>query len=627
MIGICGGLGFVLFSLLTRGDLISTEVISFELAHNGPAFLIDRLTYDCESPGTARFHGGLLYHVLLWGWLHLGHSELVMRAFTTLTGLAALVLLGWLVRPLGRSVALALVCLCITSPMLVNWFTSARAYGLFFLLCVASSGCLLALVRASTLSRVARWAALYLACAVAMLYTHHFAVHLLVAQGLFGLVIALGDRKRLGRVALSWVALGAGAAAALPLWPILQLHRLSRDLVGQPRSPWMIFGTWRFYTQDLFSRVFQQFDHFNLVGHMDVERVYVGVLLVLTVVGAVATWKTSRGLFAFLAVVFVFPLAAQAAVVAWTDHRMLGLRYFIYLVPVLHLPCALLVERLGKGGGRWRHPALPVAVLALALALNGIACAYGYSTMTWVRNQGVAERRDVIPDIQPWRMGTDWRGLLEHVRGQDDGSGILLTSTAKDAIYPGYYSPGESRVVSVGKGSHRPKGDGDERPVEVLDAIGCLGLPVWQISVGPMRPQERIESSTAVTWDLVEQRAFGFLELIQWEPHGTPRACVGTTALTILDARIGDRESATIHARSTVETALAVMARVANEPPFTAGLRVTVDGQPMDHRPIGASTALVHRFVLDVSPGPHEVEVEIVPLETVDPDACWSRTR
>jgi len=46
MIGICGGLGFVLFSLLTRGDLISTEVISFELAHNGPAFLIDRLTYD-----------------------------------------------------------------------------------------------------------------------------------------------------------------------------------------------------------------------------------------------------------------------------------------------------------------------------------------------------------------------------------------------------------------------------------------------------------------------------------------------------------------------------------------------------------------------------------------------------
>ncbi len=624
VVALCGigcGAAMALVSLLGRGDFIGTEIISHELARNGPAFLVERLTHDCEGPGTARFHGGLLYHVLLWVWLRLGHGEGIMRAFSVVCGLVSLAVLGKLARPLGRSSALALVALCATSPMLLNWFTSARAYGLFFLLAVAASGCLLALVHAERPARAIRWAGLYLLSVVALLYTHHFAIHLLAAHAAFALVVVVIDRQRIWRTPLAWAAVGLGAAAAAPLWPILQLHRLSRDLVARPGAPREFLGTWFHHGAEFFTRIFRQFDHFNLVGHSGVEAVYIAAILALTGLGAIATWRRSRVLFAFFAVVLVVPIAAQAAVVAFTGHTVRGLRYYIYLVPVLHLPWVLLVQRLsGARTPRWRA-ALPTAVLAFALALNLVSCGYAWNTLTWSRNHGVTADRDVIPDLQPWRMQTDWPGLARYVREQQQGPSILLTETIKETIYLDHYLPGEPRLVNLGKGSRRPAEALDGAPGASRVPVACTGLHVWQISMGPPREVSLAGLHRA------EQSAFGILHLVHWEPRGRPAVCSSGPNVTMLDAHVGDRETFTVRTPTPGIVTLTILARLANEPPFAAGVRVAVDGRPPLYYPVGASAALVHLVEFELPSGTHRIVAEIVPAQEADPGACWSTQR
>ena len=621
LLGIGCGAVVALVSLFGRGDFIGTEIISHELARNGPAFLVERLTHDCEGPGTARFHGGLLYHVLLWLWLHLGHGEGTMRAFSLLCGLGALAVLGLLARPLGRSSALALVALCATSPMLLNWFTSARAYGLFFLLAVAASGCVLALVHAERPSRAIRWAGLYWVSVVALLYTHHFAIHLLAAHASFALVVVAIDRQRVWRAGLAWAAVGLGAAAAAPLWPILQLHRLSRDLVARPSTPQMLLETWFHHCAQFFTRIFRQFDHFNLVGHGGVEMVYIAAILALTVLGAIATWRRSRVLFAFFVVVLVVPIAAQTTIVAATGHPVRGLRYYIYLVPVLHLPWAMLVQSLtGARTPRWRA-ALPAAVLAFGLALNLVSCGYAWTTLTWSRNHGVTSDGDVIPDLQPWRMQTDWSELARYVREQERGPALLLTESLKEAIYLGYYFPDEPRIVNVGKGSRRPAESLDEAPDAFRDPIACTGLHVWQISMGPPR-EETLEGLHRA-----EESAFGILHVVHWEPRGRPEVCGGGPNLAMLDARVGDRETLTLRTPTAGRVTLTLQARLANESPFAAGVRIVVDGRPPVYHPIGASAALVHLVEFELPSGTHQIVVEIVPAQEADPGACWSTQR
>lgn len=623
-LGICCGLAFGLYSLLHRGDLIGTEIISYELARNGPAFLLERLTYDCESPGTARYHVGLLYHLLLGVWLHLGSSELVIRAFTALCGLASLALLGWLARPLGRSPALALVALCATSPMLVNWFTSARAYGLFFLLSVASCGCVLALSRTKRVSRALRWAGLYLFTVAALLYTHHFAMHLLAAHAVFAVAFVVADRRRIGRLLLMGGGMALGVLAAAPLWPILQLHRLSRDLVGRPVSARMFLEGWFHHTGEFFVRIFRQFDHVNLVEHDGPEIAYVLVVLALTAVGSVVVWRRSRVLAGFLVVVFVVPIVLQATVIAATGHSVRGLRYYIYLVPVLHLPWVLLVEHLSNRGSRFHHPALPAAVLTLGIGLNIVGCVYAMSTLTWSRNHAVADIGDVIPDLQPWRMQTDWRGLADHLQEQEPESRIVVTSSIKEALYLRYYLPDEAEVVNLGKGSRRPRG-ASEPPRHALDGpLACLDRPLAQISLGPPPGGKPGEIGPGVAFRRSQQGVFGILHLVRWEPLGRPATCAGGPNLTMLDARVGDRDSLILWSTASHETTLTLLARMADEPPFSASVRVQLDGRPPEYRPIGVTAALVHSFDFDLLPGNHEVHVEVVPMQEADPGACWS---
>ena len=626
LIGIFAGVAFGLFSLLRRGDLIGTEIISYELARNGPAFLLERLSYDCESPGTSRIHGGLLYHVLFWGWLHLGHGEGIMRAFTALFGLASLALLGWMARPLGRSTALALVGLCATSPMLLDWFTSARAYGLFFLLSVGSCGCLLALVHAPSPLRAVRWAGLYLLCVVGLLYTHHFAIHLLAAHAVFALLLAVADRGRIGRASMSWAAIALGTAAAAPLWPLLQLHRVSRHLVPQAIEPGRFFGLWFHYLRQSYLRILRQFDYFDLVDHVGLETTYVLLVAALTILGAVATWRRSRVLLALLAALFVVPVVVQTLAMAWTGHAIRGLRYYIYLVPALHLPWALLVEHLSARDARWRHPALPSAVLALGLSLNLVAAGYAYSNLTWDRNHDVAAR-DVIPDLQPWRMLTDWRALAEFVEERGREPRTLLTSTVKDALYLGYYFPDARRVVSVGEGDRGPtRGEDPASPVS-HEVVACLGLPVSQITMGPPPQDDPVGTALAASMRRTERSAFGILHLVQWETRGRPEACGGGPNLTMLDAHIGDRESLAVRVKDPGRVTLTLLARLTNEAPFTASVRVAMDGRPAEYHPIGASAALVYSLGFDVPSGTHEIAVEVVPMQEADPAACWSTRR
>ena len=120
-----------------------------------------------------------LYYSLLRIWIHLGSSEFAVRALSVLFSAAAVPVL-YLVgqRLFGRSTALVACLLFAVHPFEMSLAQQARSYSLLVLLICASSLFFLRLIE-----RPAAWnATLYAALSAAAIYSHFFAVLVIVAQ-------------------------------------------------------------------------------------------------------------------------------------------------------------------------------------------------------------------------------------------------------------------------------------------------------------------------------------------------------------------------------------------------------------------------------------------------------------
>ncbi|MFH1465309.1 MAG: glycosyltransferase family 39 protein [Pseudomonadota bacterium] len=595
--GVLLGLAAMLGSLFARGDLLQTEIVSWLLARDGPRMLLARLTATADSPATLHLHGGPLYHALLWGWMRLGQGEIALRSFSLLAGLAALALLWSTARRLGRREAAILIALCATSPMLVDWLTSARAYGLYFLLACASSVSLLGVLWAADTSAARRAAGAYLLSTVALLYTHHFALLLLIAQAVAGVLAALMRVARPRRALLaaaSWVLAGL---AALPLVPLVQLHAGTRAVHLAPRPPGLLLeGSLRAFGHLAWS-LLRGFDYVTLGDYPALEWGWSAAWSLGLAMGLVVAWRRARALLLVVACLALVPLALDALLVGLSPKPSMGLRYFIYLVPVLHLPVALLLARgPWRATGAARH--LPTALLGLALALNLAACAFGFATLSYAPPAGLRAPRDQHEDFQPWRLGTDWRALAAAL-GEDPARAVLLESI-KDAPYAAYYLPG---VTVVSMNPERPR-DGDA--VQAQIALLTLRYPeVWDLS--PLTEDVRFVDQTDAAIAPATPLAFGALQVTPWR-----RRAAGVEPFAAVAGPVGASVRQPFAVGSAGLAPVAALGRLDDAPPFAAGMRIAVDGAEVARAPVGVHAALLYEVRPWLEPGEHVLELELL---------------
>jgi mannosyltransferase len=172
-----------------------------------------------------------LYYMLLHGWLRVfGSSEVSTHTMTLLLSVACVPLAWWSGRELfGRPAAVCAAALAATSPFLSWYATETRMYSL--VACLALVAVTLA-VRGMRNSSARDGVAALVAFAL-LLYTHDWALYLVVATGV---VLAARSLMRRNRTELMWTVCGAGALVVVYL-PWLT------TFVGQARhtaAPWAV---------------------------------------------------------------------------------------------------------------------------------------------------------------------------------------------------------------------------------------------------------------------------------------------------------------------------------------------------------------------------------------------------
>ena len=167
-----------------------------------------------------------LFYLLTWIWTNLvgSDSEAALRTVSAVAGVLTVPAAFFALRRLcGNSIAAATAWLCATSPMLVFYSLDARSYSLFVLMSLLSIWSLGLLLEESTRKR---WVLLAVANA-AMLWTHYFAVYLILAE----LLVINWLRPMLRRKLIAWS--GLTALLVLPLVPMFMAQ------VGDERAGWI----------------------------------------------------------------------------------------------------------------------------------------------------------------------------------------------------------------------------------------------------------------------------------------------------------------------------------------------------------------------------------------------------
>jgi uncharacterized membrane protein len=196
----------------TRSALWLDEALTVNISSLPLHSITGALRHDGAPP---------LYYVLLHFWMQVfGQSDLATRSLAGLIGVATLPV-AWLAgrRLGGPTVAWVVLVLVASAPFAVFYSTEARMYSLVILL----TGCgFLALHRALDRPRPGNLVATAVVVAL-LLYTQYWALYLVVATGLWLLILFVVERRRRGATwkqpAEALAAVGVGVLAFVPWLP------------------------------------------------------------------------------------------------------------------------------------------------------------------------------------------------------------------------------------------------------------------------------------------------------------------------------------------------------------------------------------------------------------------------
>lgn len=342
-----------------------------------------------------------LYYLLAWIVGGGAGDEWALRAPSLAAGVGTVVALAWLGRRLlGPASGLVAALALSVSPFHVELSQLARPYALFLLLTVLS---LTALVEAVERNHARAWVALSILLAM-NLYTHYFAVQVLVLEALAAGILLVAHRRRRGHL-VALLSFTGAVILFLPWFPVIA--RL---------------GTTQFWQGDLPARLLGELVAGVLAPQFLGPGAATGVGAVLL---AGALWSLRRRL-ELLAVVSVWVALPPALLwLAQPAHFVAG-RHLAFVLPVvmLLLGHGIATATAVVAGAAARFGPIPAWIprLVAALVAGALIVAWGGPTAAGLRGyyQG--------------RHGTDWR-TVAHVLDRliRDDEPVFATT---GALYP-----------------------------------------------------------------------------------------------------------------------------------------------------------------------------------------------
>jgi mannosyltransferase len=309
-------------------SFISVGSASFSLDETVSTTLADTSWHSFTQSVLHREANMSLYYLLLRLWVHLGHSEAVVRTFSVLVSAAALAVIMVVARQLfGRRTAVICGVLLAVDPLVVMFAQNARGYALSLLLVSASSALFVSAVRSPW--RTGLWLAYALASALAA-YANFWAALVPLAHGAS---LAFLPRRSAPWRRLVPTAIGLGVLA-LPL--ALLIH--ATDSSGVNWAAGSAAGK-------IFSRLRADVPH----PVIDVA-VVLGVVLVVVIVAVVRRHPKTEVVVRHWPLVFalcwlVVPLAA-VILLSLAYKPLLVVRYLVICLPPLVVLVAYGLARL-----------------------------------------------------------------------------------------------------------------------------------------------------------------------------------------------------------------------------------------------------------------------------------------
>ena len=450
-----------------------------------------------------------LYYILVKAFAELaGYGDFSVRFFSVMCGMTLVAGLYALGRRLGGAVmgiSAALFAACV--PSLVYYAQEARMYSLLMALAVLSSYSLLRVLQDREARHWwTRWRALYVVALSAMLYTHYFAVLLLVAQnGLWlswnlGLITAQSERKRplFGKRALGW-CLGQTAilASYLPWLPTA----VRQVRIGQ--------GTW--WRMPLpGSVIVRDIWRFFVLGPRRPPGVppfgpWLGPVALAGLVAVFLGWRRRIRALGFVLIILALPVGLMVLIGSrlpiYTD------RYTLVAAPGLALIVGLGIsacwEALPGRGAWWGRTAALVLLCAALVAPLPQLRAYYVEETYWREDfcraaQYVMEKTDagdtvvLLGSFQP--IMQYYRGPAEVLRfpqrgdsvqseqevvgvlgqGVQPGASVRLVMYSWETVDPQSLVEGQLRAHCEFRGEHWQRETG-QRPIRVLNFVACDG--------------------------------------------------------------------------------------------------------------------------------------------------------
>lgn len=363
------------------------ETTSLMLARMDVPSLIRWTANDIHPP---------LYYILLHFWIAIGHSEIAIRGFSALAGvLTVLVLFGLGDTLFDRATGLWAALFLALNPLHVWYSQEARMYALLTLL--YSTSLLLAL-KSWQRGRWYHWVG-YALVTAATLYTHHYAVFIILLENLFFLYLYF-FKGRSSRLLRGWVL----AELCVVVFYFPWMPRLLANLSGG--------GGWLAYSQGLPSiAVLPQTAILYVVGtgrEFLPETVRRLAYLVFVLAGLAVLWPLLRP------GALTAPRETSGDECLFATNQSLLLCLACLVVP---LGLAWLASQVFKPmySARYMLPFLPAFVLLLARAPRQLRGVWGRGLL--VTGLLIAMGVSIVTQVEVTEK-PDWRSIAQRIIGQ-----------------------------------------------------------------------------------------------------------------------------------------------------------------------------------------------------------------
>lgn len=394
--------------LLDHQSLWADEGNSVAMAPRAPLDILQRTANDIHPP---------LYYLLLHFWVALvGNSVFAVRTFSVLCGVAAVVLTYKIARTLTPHLTIALIAagLLAISPFAIHYSQETRMY---MLVTTLGAGSWLAWLRWRK-DRIDRIALVYWLVTLAMLYSHYYAVPLVVAQNIAWLMSLKANRSSFAPRLRNWVLVqGTLVLAYLPwLWYARETI-LNWPSISEPVTlDFMVREIARIFTLGLANE-----------GLPLWVAVLVGVLLVAGLIGAV---RIPYGYVALL--YFIVPPALMLFLSL--DRPFWNPKFLLISLPGYLLLLGIGVWQVTAWIPRWgKSPIIQGGSVVVALMLFGIA------TYPALYNEY----------LNPRYARDDYQGIVRTIAAQaGPRDAILLDGAGQREIFD-YYDDGNLPVYGL----------------------------------------------------------------------------------------------------------------------------------------------------------------------------------